>query len=76
MVEDAYGRDPAIRFKQTRLLAIPRTMISKRIEDGESVSVADLFDGLAARLKELIEDGWTWIGTAGTAQSTSSGPFE
>jgi len=34
-------------------------MISKRIEDGESVSVADLFDGLATRLKEMIEDGWT-----------------
>jgi hypothetical protein len=59
MVEDEYGRDPAIRYKRTTLLAFPRTMLSKRIEDGEPVNVAELFDGLVARLGEMIEDNWT-----------------
>jgi hypothetical protein len=59
MVEDEYGRDPAIRYKKTSLLAFPRTMISKRVEDGEAVDVADLFDGLSRRLAELAEKGWT-----------------
>jgi Domain of unknown function (DUF3806) len=30
MVEDEFGRDPAIRYKHTTLLAFPRTMLSKR----------------------------------------------
>jgi uncharacterized protein DUF3806 len=58
MVEDEYGRDPAIRYKRSSLLAFPRTMLSKRVEDGESVNVVDLYDGLTGRLTELIEDGW------------------
>ena len=56
MVEDEYGRDPAIRFGQTSLLAFPQTMISKRIEDGERVDIEDLFDGLSQRLVELSEE--------------------
>jgi hypothetical protein len=56
MVEDEYGRDPAIRFGQTSLLAFPQTMISKRIEDGERVDIEDLFDGLSRRLVELSEE--------------------
>lgn len=58
MVQDEFGRDPAIRYKQSTLLAYPRTMISKRIEDGESVNVNDLFDGLCRRMEELVEKGW------------------
>jgi|SRR6185437_7611201 hypothetical protein len=58
MVEDNLGRDPAIRYKRTSLLAYPRTMISKRIEDGECVNVAELFDGLCRRMAELVERGW------------------
>lgn len=53
MVEDEYGRDPAIRFKATSLLAFPQTMISKRIEDGEAIDVAELYRNLLARLDEL-----------------------
>jgi hypothetical protein len=56
MVEDEYGRDPAIRFGQTSLLAFPQTMISKRIEDGERVDIEGLFDGLSRRLGELSEE--------------------
>lgn len=58
MVEDEYGRDPAIRYKQTTLLAFPRTMLSKRIEEGKSPNVVVLFDQLSQRLGEMIEDGW------------------
>lgn len=58
MVQDEFGRDPAMRYKQSSLLAYPRTMISKRIEDGESVDVTELFDGLRRRMDELVEKGW------------------
>jgi hypothetical protein len=57
MVEDEYGRDPAIRYKETSLLVFPMTMISKRVEDGEELNVLELFDGLAKQLAELIEEG-------------------
>ena len=57
MVEDEHGRDPAIRYKETSLLVFPMTMISKRIEDGEPFDVAELFDGLAKQLAELIQEG-------------------
>jgi hypothetical protein len=59
MVEDEYGRDPAIRYERSSLLAYPRTMLSKRIEDGEKVDVLDLYDGLRTRLAQLIEDGYS-----------------
>ena len=57
MVEDEFGRDPAIRYKETSLLVFPMTMISKRVEDGEHVDVGELFDGLAKQLAELIQEG-------------------
>ena len=57
MVEDEYGRDPAIRYKETSLLVFPMTMISKRVEDGEEIDVGELFDGLAKQLAELIQEG-------------------
>ena len=53
MVEDEYGRDPAIRCRETSLLVFPQTLISKRVEDGEEFDVRDLHDGLAERLKEI-----------------------
>jgi len=58
MVQDEFGRDPAIRYKQSSLLAYPRTMISKRLEVGEPVNVTELFDGLCRKMEELIEKGW------------------
>lgn len=53
MVEDEYGRESALRYKDTALLAFAQTMISKRVEDGEAVDVQALFDGLRGRLEEL-----------------------
>lgn len=58
MVEDEYGRDPAIRYGLSSLLAYPRTIISKRMEEGEDVNVTDLYEGLRSRLSELADQGF------------------
>ncbi len=58
VVEDEYGKDACIRFKQTTLLAFPQTMISKRIEDGENINVLELFIGLRDRLEALRKEGY------------------
>lgn len=42
VVEDEYGRDPALLLRDGPVLAYPLTMISKRIEAGEIVDVTDL----------------------------------
>lgn len=56
MVEDEYGRDPAIRLKETSLLIFPLTMISKRIEDGEKVNVLEIYEGVVKRLAEIRDE--------------------
>lgn len=53
MVEDDYGRDPALRYLATSMLLFPMTMISKRVEDGEQVDVRELFDGIVAKFEEI-----------------------
>lgn len=53
MVEDSYGRDPAIRLPDTSIILFPLTMISKRIERGEAVDVFDLFNGIADELESM-----------------------
>ena len=58
MVEDEYGRDPALRYRETSLLAFPQTMISKRIEDGESVDIRHMYDGLQAQLARLRDENY------------------
>jgi len=55
IVEDENGRDPAIKFQDTSVLLFPLTMISKRIERGETVDVFDLYNGVAALAKEKID---------------------
>ena len=42
MVEDEFGRDPALLITDDPVLVFPVTMISKRIEDDETVDVAAL----------------------------------
>jgi hypothetical protein len=56
MVEDEKGRDPAIRMPGTTVILFPLTMISKRIERGETVDVGDLFRGVATRARELAQN--------------------
>lgn len=53
MVEDEYGRDPAVRYLDTSLLVFPMTMISKRVEEGKEVDVREMFDGVVAQLEHL-----------------------
>ena len=42
MVTDEYGTDPTLRFKDTTVQINALTMISKRIERNEEVSLSDL----------------------------------
>jgi hypothetical protein len=53
VVEDEYGKDACVRYKETTLLIFPQTMLSKRIEDGEQVDVAELFSGLREDLEQI-----------------------
>jgi hypothetical protein len=57
MVEDEFGRDPAVRMPNTTVIAYPLTMISKRIERGEQVDVFDLFNGVATHIGQLKQQG-------------------
>lgn len=51
MVEDEYGRDPALSIPGTTTLLFPLTMISKRVERGEQVDVQALFDGVLGHVR-------------------------
>lgn len=53
VVEDEYGKDACVRYKETSLLIFPQTMLSKRIEDGEQIDVAELFFGLRQKLESI-----------------------
>jgi hypothetical protein len=55
IVEDEYGRDPALRYKETSNLVFPLTMVSKRIEDGKSVDIQAIFDGVSDHIEQFHE---------------------
>lgn len=55
IVEDEYGRDPALRFGTTGNLIFPLTMISKRVEDGEDVEVVDIYEGVLTYVNDFSE---------------------
>jgi len=57
MVEDQYGRDPAVRVPGTSIILYPLTMISKRVEQGEQVDVFALFNGVSAQIDQLQRQG-------------------
>jgi hypothetical protein len=59
MVEDEYGRDPAIRYKETTLLAFAQTMISKRVERGDPVSVVEMYGGLSDHLEKIRAENYS-----------------
>ncbi|HUQ35166.1 MAG TPA: DUF3806 domain-containing protein [Aestuariivirga sp.] len=52
IVEDESGRDPAVRVPGTTIILFPLTMISKRVERGETVNVCELFDGVAKHVSD------------------------
>jgi hypothetical protein len=57
-VEDAYGADPALRYKATSILVFPLTMISKRIEEGREVDVESLYASTLEHIRALEREGY------------------
>ena len=57
MIQDEYGRDPAIRYLQSTLTFHPQDMLLKRVESGEGVDVIELYDGLRSQLQDIVEGG-------------------
>lgn len=53
IVEDAYGRDPAVQVEGTTVLLFPLTMVSKRVEAGEPVDVLALFGAILDDIERL-----------------------
>lgn len=53
MVEDAFGRDPAIRYKETALLVFPQSIISKRVENGDLFAVPSLYEQVLAEAESI-----------------------
>ena len=56
MVEDEYGRDPAVKLGSSSIILFPLTMISKRVEEGEDVDVFDMFNSLAEQVDALMNE--------------------
>ncbi|WP_218243250.1 DUF3806 domain-containing protein [Comamonas fluminis] len=57
MINDEYGRDPAIRYLQSTLTFHPQDMLLKRVERGEEINIPELYDGLRSQLREIIDGG-------------------
>lgn len=59
IVNDEYGKDVCIRYKETSLLIFPLTIISKRIEDGELFDVVELYRLLTNDLERIKNDNYS-----------------
>jgi hypothetical protein len=57
-VEDEHGRDPAVRLPGSTIILYPLTMISKRVERGETVDVFDIYNSAANQVEELKRKGY------------------
>lgn len=53
MVNDEYGRDPALRDGKTSTIIFPLTMISKRVEQGQTVDVDWLVEQTELHVRRL-----------------------
>lgn len=62
-VEDAYGRDPALRDPNSSILTFPMTAISKRIERNEAVDVRALFYSACQSVSRLRTETKGSLGT-------------
>jgi len=56
MVTDEFGTDPTLRFKKTSVNVNALTMISKRVERGEAVSLTALLSTTRQQLSNLEKD--------------------
>ena len=54
--KDQYGHEMALQVPGKSITLFPKTMISKRVEDGENVHIAGLYQGLKEQLQQIIED--------------------
>lgn len=54
--EDEHGRDPAILHPGKSAYIFPMTMISKRVEKGESVNAFFLFSQIIPKLKQVADE--------------------
>lgn len=52
-VDDEHGRTPSLQCPGTTIVMFPLTMISKRIERGETVDVRDLFAKTCSMIENL-----------------------
>jgi hypothetical protein len=52
-MEDEHGRDPCVQVPGTTIVLFPLTMISKRVERGETVDVFNLFNQSMAQIERL-----------------------
>ena len=57
MIEDEYGRDPTVRYLKTSLSLNVQTTISKRVEEGETISMDELYNGLMTQAQIAIDRG-------------------
>jgi len=57
LVTDKYGTDPVLRYGSAPVQVAAVTMISKRVEDGKEIDLADLVEGVRNTLKEMKESG-------------------
>jgi len=57
MVTDEYGTDPTLRFKNTSVQVNALTMISKRVEKGETVNLQELLRHTREQLTRLSQEG-------------------
>lgn len=58
MVDDEHGANPCLVAEGTSIVVFPQTMISKRIERGETVDVFDLFNWTCAEVDEMRAKGY------------------
>lgn len=53
IIDDEYGRDPTLRLAQTSIQINCLTMLSKRVEAGDTVDLHALFDGVVEHVASL-----------------------
>lgn len=58
MVVDDNGRDPCLRYQKTDLLVFPQTFLSKRVEQGEAIDVAALYNNLVRDLNQVKQQNF------------------
>jgi uncharacterized protein DUF3806 len=56
VVEDEDGRTLGLHYRESAVILFPLTMLSKRVERGEALSLRGIFDGILAQLEVIGKD--------------------